>query len=148
MSATTSHGSYLTPSIENATVADAMHPGVLFCDPDATATEVARTMATHHVHCVVVMGVSHDAADKLVWGLISDMDVLRAAISGGAEKSAATLAAHEPLTVEPSRPLRQAAEMMVASNATHVIVIDPRVQRPVGVLSTLDIAGTLAWGEG
>ena len=45
-------------------------------------------------------------------------------------------------------PLRQAAELMVSHNATHVIVIDPRVQRPAGVLSTLDIAGTLAWGEG
>jgi hypothetical protein len=26
-------------------------------------------------------------------------------------------------------------------------VIDPNIQRPIGILSTLDIAGVLAWGE-
>ena len=39
------HGSYLMPSLEHATVSDAMHPGILSCEPDATATEVARLMA-------------------------------------------------------------------------------------------------------
>ena len=38
----TYHGSYLMPSLEHATVSDAMHPGILSCEPDATATEVAR----------------------------------------------------------------------------------------------------------
>jgi hypothetical protein len=40
MSATphpTYYRSYLMPSIAHATVADAMHPGIMTCDPDATA---------------------------------------------------------------------------------------------------------------
>ena len=45
------HGSYLTQSLEHATVSDAMHPGILSCEPDASLTEVAKMMATHHVHC-------------------------------------------------------------------------------------------------
>ena len=48
MSATTPknpHGSYLMPSLEHATVADAMHPGIMTCEPDARATDVARMMA-------------------------------------------------------------------------------------------------------
>ena len=52
------HGSYLLPHFEHATVADAMHPGILSCDPDATLTEVARMMSTHHVHCIVVRGAA------------------------------------------------------------------------------------------
>ena len=57
---TTTHGSYLMPSLEHATVADAMHPGILSCEPDATLPEVAQIMATHHVHCVAVVGISHE----------------------------------------------------------------------------------------
>ena len=41
-----SHGSYLLPHFEHATVADAMHPGILSCDADATLTEVAPIMST------------------------------------------------------------------------------------------------------
>jgi CBS domain-containing protein len=42
--ASESHGSYLMPSLRHATVADAMHPGIVSCHPDAPLTEVARTM--------------------------------------------------------------------------------------------------------
>jgi hypothetical protein len=40
------HGSYLMPSLEHATVADAMHPGILSCEPDASLTAVGMVMAT------------------------------------------------------------------------------------------------------
>jgi CBS domain-containing protein len=150
MSATTTHyhGSYLMPAIEHATVGDAMHPGVLCAEPDATMTELARLMATHHVHCLVVMGISHERGfETLVWGIVTDVDVLEAGIGGGAEETAATLARQPILTAEPSMPLSQAAELMHRHGAAHILVVDPRAQRPVGVLSTLDVAGVLAWGE-
>jgi len=54
------HGHYLMPPLRHATVADAMHPGIVSCPADATLTDVARLMATHHVHCIAVMGISHD----------------------------------------------------------------------------------------
>jgi CBS domain-containing protein len=44
-------------------------------------------------------------------------------------------------------PLRDAVQEMLAHRVSHVIVADPAAQRPVGVLSTLDVAGVLAWGE-
>ena len=44
-------------------------------------------------------------------------------------------------------PLREAGELMLSHGTTHVVVIDPEIQRPIGILSTLDIAGVLAWGE-
>jgi CBS domain-containing protein len=142
------HGSYLMPSLEHATVSDAMHPGILSCEADATLTDVARLMAMHHVHCVAVMGLSHEhPGEKLVWGIISDSDLVRAGIREGADQTAAALAQQTMISVEPTMPLREAGELMLASGVTHVVVIDPAVQRPTGILSTLDIAGALAWGE-
>ena len=44
-------------------------------------------------------------------------------------------------------PLREAGELMLARGVSHLVVIEPGVQRPIGILSTLDIAGALAWGE-
>jgi hypothetical protein len=38
---------------------------------------------------------------------------------------------------------------MVRNGVSHVVVVDDAErQRPIGVLSTLDLAGVLAWGEG
>jgi long-subunit acyl-CoA synthetase (AMP-forming) len=34
-------------------------PGILYCEPGLSLTAVARIMATHHVHCVGVIGISH-----------------------------------------------------------------------------------------
>ncbi|MGZ4191708.1 MAG: CBS domain-containing protein [Solirubrobacteraceae bacterium] len=142
------HGSYRMPAFEHATVADAMHRGVMACDPEATVTEVARMMATHHVHCVAVVGVSAgDSGESLAWGVISDRELLSAGIGGDDGQTARTLACHTVLTVEPTTPLHDAAELMLTTGASHVLVISTDTQHPVGVVSTLDIAGVLAWGE-
>ena len=140
------HGSYLMPSLEHATVSDAMHPGILACEPDASLSEVARMMATHHVHCVAVIGISHDDPPCGVWSVISDHDLIRAGIRDGESPSAAAIAQHPLITVEPSMPLRAAGELMVTHRVSHLVVIDPATQRPMGILSTADIAGVLAWG--
>jgi CBS domain-containing protein len=143
-----SHGSYLMPAFEHATVADAMHPGILSVSPGASLTEVARMMATRHVHCAAVMGLSHeDGGESLVWGLISDFDLVKACLGGEPEQTAATLAQKPMISVEPSTPIGEAAELMLAQGEAHVIVIEPGTRRPIGILSTLDVAGILAWGE-
>jgi CBS domain-containing protein len=142
------HGSYRTPALEHATVADAMHRGVMACDPDSTLTEVARMMATHHVHSLAVMGLSGAAAGELLaWGVITDRDVLSAGMRNEDSRTAQTLARHCVLTVEPATPLREAGELMLATGDSHLLVINPDTQHPVGVVSTLDVAGVLAWGE-
>lgn len=142
------HGSYLLPSLEHATVADAMHPGILACDPDAPVTEVARMMATHHVHCIVVIGMSgEDQQEALVWGIISDLELVRAGIRSGAEQTAKEIALKPIGMVDPTTPLRHVAELMATHGASHVVVANRDTKRPVGMISTLDIAGVLAWGE-
>jgi CBS domain-containing protein len=116
-------GSYLMPSFENASVADAMHPGVMSCPPDAPLVTVAQTMATHHVHAVVVGGIGTDPlhGDHLVWGLISDMDLVRAAELGLDGRTAEKIARTEAITVEPSASLATAARLMDVHGTAHLI---------------------------
>ena len=141
------HGSYLMPSLEHATVSDAMHPGILACEPDASLAEVAQMMATHHVHCVAVVGLSHEEPQCAVWSVISDLNLVRAGIDDGEAPSARAIAQQPLVAVEPSMPLRAAGELMLAHGVSHLVVIQPGTQRPIGILSTADIAGVLAWGE-
>ena len=139
-------GSYVMPSLGHATVSDAMRHGILSCEPDAPVSEVARMMATNHVHCLAVIGVSHRDPECAVWGIVSDLDLIRAGIRRD-EGTAAALAAQPLVSVEPGMPLREAAEMMFRHGTSHVVVVEEDSERPVGILSTLDIAGVLAWGE-
>ena len=146
MQANTMHGSYLMPSLENATVSDAMHPGVMTCEPDATVTDVARAMATNHIHCLAVAGGETQQGGAPAWGIISDLDLIRAGVES--PDGAASAMASPVVTVEPTTPLADAARLMLTHNAPHLLVVDAAKHRPIGILSTLDIAGVLAWGEG
>ena len=143
-----SHGSYLLPGFEHATVADAMHPGILSCDAEATLPDVARMMSTHHVHCIVVAGNPESQEDDWrVWGVISDFDLLEAGMRSDAPDTAAELAKQPAIRVETTATLRDAAELMLRRRSSHLVAVNPQTRRPVGVLSTLDIAGVLACGE-
>jgi hypothetical protein len=74
--------------------------------PYDLVTDVARLMATHHVHCLAVMGPR--PAEKLVWGIISDSDLVRAGIRTEADGPAGGLALQPIVSVEPTMPLREA----------------------------------------
>ena len=80
-------------------------------------------------------------------GTCSDVEVMRGGIRTGPDQLAGALA-HQPIiTVESSTPLREAGELMLARGVSPPLAIDPRQQRPIGILSTPDIAGVLAWAE-
>jgi CBS domain-containing protein len=138
-------GRYLPSRLDQATVADAMSPGVMSCSPDVSAVDVARMMAAHRIHAVVVEGIDLDTVrgEALVWGVVSDLDLARAAHSRIEELTAADLAATEPVAIDPSTPLAEAAQMMDEHATAHLIVVEGG--RPIGMLSTLDIAGAVAW---
>lgn len=144
MSTHTQEVSYRKPSLSHAVVADAMHPGVFMCHPQATLTEIARIMATNHIHCVVVAGES--SGPDLVWGMISDLDLVRTGLEDP-EQTAAMILERPILNVAPDTPLREAAELMCVHGISHVMVAEPARRRPVGILSTLDVADVMAWGE-
>ena len=136
-------GSYLTPSFEHGRVADAMRPGVISCSPDASMQDVARIMATNHVHAVIVTDVSGDAP----WGIVTDRDVVATAHEA-ADRTAGSCVRPEPVTINPGETLYAAADMMQRHGVTHLVVAHPARTMPLGVLSTLDLIGVVAWGRG
>jgi CBS domain-containing protein len=143
-------GSYLTPNFKHARVADAMHPRVLTCEPDTMLVTVAQRMASEHVHAIVVMretiGTEGEIA-SLPWAVVTDHDILRSAPLI-AELTAGDVATGEVLLAQPDARLTDVADRMLEHGTSHVVVVEPRTGRPVGVLSTLDIAGILGWGLG
>ena len=139
-------GSAMIPPFPRASVADVMRPGILSCGADAAIVEVADTMVTHRVHAVVVAGIRSDAThgEELVWGLISDLDLARAAGGSLDGRVAADIARTEAVTTEPDTPLRDAARLMAEHGTSHLIVI--RGGRPIGMVSGLDVAAAIALG--
>ncbi len=140
-------GSYLAPSLENALVSDAMRPEILTCPPDAPLRTVARMMAAEHVHCTVVSDGGERGRGAASWGVVSDMDLMRAAGEDIDERTASSAAVSEFLSVASNERLERAVQLMVEHDVTHLVVVDPTSDRAVGVLSTLDVAGVLAWGQ-
>jgi CBS domain-containing protein len=125
-------------------VASAMHHGVITCHPGSTLRDVARTMANAGVHAVVVAGDGVDEPGGLS-GIVSDVDLIAAAARGAALAGSAVGAAHtEVVTVLARDTLLHATHLMEQHGVTHLVVVAEEGGRPVGVLSTLDVARSLA----
>lgn len=137
-------GSYLIPRAEHARVSDAMRHGLLECPAEASLRDAARMMCTKHVHMIVLT----DPESGAVVGALSDMRLLDALLDDGlAERPMSEIAAGEVDTISSDAPLRDAALRMRERGSAHLLVRDPHSGHAVGVVSTLDIAGILAWGE-
>lgn len=134
------------PSLQQLRVIDAMHPGVISCPTETPLRAVARMMATYRVHAIIVTAHdSDDLPDGSLWGVVSDVDVMRAAQAGDLdEQVAGKLAATPALMVATTEPLTRAVQLMVEHEVTHLVVVEQRSMRPIGVLSTLDVARALA----
>jgi CBS domain-containing protein len=143
-------GSFRLPRLVHARVEDAMHPGVISVAPETPLREVARALSKHHIHCLIVARTD-GPGERARWGLISSLELVRAALADGAEgfeaRTAGELALDDAPAVSTSDPLEHAAELMAAHRADHLIVVGAGDGRPEGVISTLDIAGVIAWGE-
>ena len=133
-------------SLPAARVAEAMHRGIVTLPPQSSLQDAAAEMAANQVHCVVVEGLARgaDRSERLVWGILSDMDLMRAVAAGRMDVAAGELAATEILTVDPRETVERVATMMADHDVSHVIVVSHETGEPVGVISTLDIAGALA----
>jgi CBS domain-containing protein len=135
-------GEYIRPAFRNASVADVMTPGIITCAPDTPLRTVAELMAARSVHAVAVGGI---AADHLVWGVIDSLDLVRALRDPGGHGVAESISRQPAYPIELDAPLSEAARLMDEQNVAHLVVVGG--DRPVGVISTLDIAGAAAWGR-
>ena len=71
--------------------------------------------------------------------MLSDLDLM-AALAAGDTATAASLAATATVTVESGEPLSEAARVMSENQVAHLVVVESGSDRPVGVISTLDVA--------
>lgn len=124
-------------------VAEAMHAGVFTAPLDAPLREVAWTMAEHHVHCIIAS--DFDADPGKLWGVVSDLDLIAAATACELDARTVGETAVTPVvTIGPHETLDRAAQLMMEHAVAHLVVVDPANGRPVGVLSTLDLASIIA----
>ncbi|HZO63139.1 MAG TPA: CBS domain-containing protein [Gaiellaceae bacterium] len=123
-----------------------MHPGMISCPPEASLRTVARMMASYRVHAIIVH--EHDE-DRLPggqgWGVVTDVDVVRAGLHADLDELTAVQVAATPvLTVSTADRLERAMQLMTEHEVTHLIVVERHSGRPIGVLSTLDVARVLS----
>lgn len=124
--------------LERMLVADYMHPGILAVAPETSLADVARMMVQHTIHCVVVLG---EEAGADGWGVVTDLDLAEMAAAGSVEGSTAGGCAVGPtVVVHPGDTLAHAAQLMTENSVAHLLVAKAGPARPLGVLSTLDLA--------
>lgn len=128
-------------SLDSVHVGEAMHRGIVACRPETSLEVVARMMAAHRIHAVAVT----PADEATGWTLVSDLDLVAAfAGSAGGATRAADIASTPNLFVTAGESLARAAELMRDHQTHHLVVLDRRDARPVGIVSTLDIAEAVA----
>jgi CBS domain-containing protein len=90
----------------------------------------------------VVVAEDPDDADSL-WGIVSDLDLAAASsVRDLDQQTAGGTAATPALTVEPAETIQRAAQLMTEHGTAHLVVVDKR-RRPLGIVSTLDVAAAL-----
>jgi CBS domain-containing protein len=136
-------------SIGTTTVEEAMHPGVLTCRPDMPLRSVARMMALYRIHAIVVEGTEADGRGAGLWGAVTDRDLVAATAAGNVDGRTAGSAARTPLvTVARNATLQDAATLMARKRVNHLLVVSTSAERPIGVLSSFDVARALALEPG
>ena len=132
------------PRLHQVSAGEAMHRGVLCVPLHTPLTKVAQMMARYQVHCVVALDERGEYQTR-VWGLIPAAELARIATVDELEnRTAGPSATSGVVTVEPADSVHDAARLMAENGVEHVIVVDPVSNRPVGILSTLDVARVLA----
>lgn len=124
------------------TVGDAMYWGLVQCAPETSLRTVAALMSEAQVHCVVVIDDPGDR--RSLWGVVSHLDLVAASTVRPLDEQTASGTAMKPaLTAFPHESLESAAKRMAMHGVSHLVVVDDVERRPVGVLSTLDLARVL-----
>ena len=130
--------------LHHVSAGEAMHRGVLSVPLETPLTKVAQMIARYGVHCVVALDERGEHQTR-VWGLIPAAELVRIAATDDLEnRTAGATATTGVITVEPADSVYEAARLMSDLEVDHVIVVDPVSNRPVGMLSTLDVTRVLA----
>lgn len=129
--------------ISNWRVSDVMSAPIRTCPADMDLATAAEMMVRERIHFLVVL--EGDAGDDEGFvGVLSDLDLVSALDRGTSTRPVGEVAGPHPNSVPADAPLRVAVHEMREAQAHHLLVVAPGSGRPVGVVSTLDIAQVLA----
>jgi len=139
----------LPVAFETATVGDAMSHGVISCPPETPLRVVARMMATHGVHAIFVFEYGEeDGEAPQLWAVVSDLDLVAATRLDLDTLTAGATAVTPLVSVASDSSIGEAGALMAQYGIAHLAVTEPGSRRPIGVISTLDIARAIAAGLG
>jgi CBS domain-containing protein len=139
----------LPAAFETGTVAEAMSRGVISCPPETPLRMVARMMATFGVHAIFVFEhADEDDEAPQLWAVVSDLDLVAATQLDLDTVTAGATAVTPYVTVASDSSIAEAGSLMAQYGIAHLAVTEPDSRRPIGVISTLDIARAVAAGHG
>ena len=124
---------------------DVMSRGVISCPPETPLRVVARMMATYGVHAIFVFEhTDEDDEAPQLWAVVSDLDLVAATRLDLDSLTAGATAVTPLVTVAADSSIAEAGSLMAQYGIAHLAVTDPDFRRPIGVISTLDIARAVA----
>lgn len=135
-------------SLETGTVGDAMSHGLISCAPETPLRVVARMMATYGVHAIFVFEYAADDEAPHLWAVVSDLDLVAATRLDLDTLTAGATAVTPLVTVAVDSSLAEAGSLMAQHGVAHLAVTEAGSGRPIGVISSLDIARAIAAGHG
>lgn len=139
----------LPVAFEAATVGDAMTHGVISCAPETPLRVVARMMATYGVHAIFVFEHTDEAEEApQLWAVVSDLDLVAATQLDLDTLTAGATAVTPLVSVAADSSIVEAGSLMAQYGIAHLAVTEPGARRPIGVISTIDIARAIAAGHG
>lgn len=133
-------------ALEEGRVFEFMHPAIVTCASSTPLDELAERMAARRIHCVVVLPEFAVEGPGPRWGVATDLDLVRAAARGRPELTAGEIATGPIASVDRDEPMLRAAELMAEHDSAHLMVSARGRDRPVGIVSSLDVARCLAPG--
>jgi CBS domain-containing protein len=130
---------------ETGTVGDAMSHGVISCPSETPLRVVARMMVTQGVHAIFVFDYGEEDEDaRQLWAVVSDLDLVAATRLDLDTLTAGATAVTPLVSVEADSSIGEAGALMAQYGIAHLAVTEPGSRRPIGVISTLDIARAIA----
>lgn len=134
------------PALGSLRVSEAMHLGLISCSFESPLRTAARLMATHRVHAILVTAHGDSRLPEGgPWAIVTDTDLLLAAETADLDDATVrTIATTSVDVIASTERLASAAQLMAEQRVSHVVVLEPISSRPIGVLSTLDVARALA----
>jgi CBS domain-containing protein len=128
--------------MEEQTVREWMHPGVITCRPDTPVDQVAITMDEKDISALVVV----DEADNAI-GVISRTDLVNARFIQPYLKhwrgmSAEHLMSKPVISVSPDTRIKEAVAVLQERRIHRLVVAEQHAGRvrPIGILSVTDLA--------